>query len=71
MTFHALIGEISSRYELSPSTVRWNLSKLREVKLIVAGDQDNRGVPMQLTEEAKLIIQAYKTSRKFKTIFAR
>jgi len=69
MTFHKLVGEISSRYELPRSTIRWNLSKLRDTKLIVAGDQDNRGVPMRLTEEAKFIVQVYKNNQKVNMTF--
>jgi DNA-binding transcriptional ArsR family regulator len=63
MLFHKLVEEISSRHELPPSTVRWNLSKLREMKLIIVGDQNNKGVPMQLTKEAEFIISMYKNNK--------
>ncbi len=61
--FHKLVEEISSRHELPPSTVRWNLSKLREMKLIIIGDQNNKGVPMQLTNEAAFIISMHKNNK--------
>jgi len=61
MLFHKLVEDISATYRVPPSTVRWNLSKLRDTKLIIAGDQNSKGIPVQLTEEAKFIISTAKT----------
>ena len=57
--YYELVQKISSENGLSPSTVRWNLNKLRDAKLIVAGDKDRKGSPVKLTEEARLIISVF------------
>ena len=42
--------------ELEPkSTVRWNLRGLRDAGLIRAGDRENKGIPVGLTELGRLM----------------
>jgi hypothetical protein len=48
--YTALIDRYSKKMEIPKSTVRWNLRGLREDGLIVAGDRENKGVPVALTE---------------------
>jgi len=58
LLYHKLVQKLNQEYGLPPSTVRWNMNKLRSAKLILAGDQKTKGIPVRLTEEAKLIISA-------------
>lgn len=48
--YTALIDRYSVEQGIPKSTVRWNLRGLREARLIVAGDRENKGVPVALTE---------------------
>jgi DNA-binding transcriptional ArsR family regulator len=57
--YYELVQKISFEHRLSPSTVRWNLNKLRDAKLIVTGDKDRKGIPVKLTEEARLIVSVF------------
>jgi len=60
LLYHKLVQKLNQEYGLPPSTIRWNMNKLRSAKLILAGDQKTKGIPVRLTEEAKLIISAQK-----------
>ncbi len=60
LLYHKLVQRLNQEYMLPPSTVRWNLNKLRDAKLILAGNQEKKGIPVRLTKEAKLIITVYK-----------
>ena len=48
--YTVLIDRFSNELGIPKSTVRWNLRGLREAGLIVAGDKENKGVPVSLTE---------------------
>ncbi len=48
--YTALIDRYSVERGIPKSTVRWNLRGLREAGLIFAGDKENKGVPVALTE---------------------
>ncbi len=48
--YTALIDRYSVEWGIPKSTVRWNLRGLREARLIVAGDKENKGVLVALTE---------------------
>ena len=48
--YTVLIDLYSEERRIPKSTVRWNLRGLREAGLIVAGDKENKGVPVALTE---------------------
>jgi hypothetical protein len=48
--YTVLIDRYSEEQGIPRSTVRWNLRGLREAGLIVAGDRENKGVPVALTE---------------------
>ena len=48
--YTVLIDLYSEEQRIPKSTVRWNLRGLRETGLILAGDKENKGVPVALTE---------------------
>ena len=48
--YTVLIDRYSEEQRIPKSTVRWNLRGLRETGLILAGDKENKGVPVALTE---------------------
>ena len=48
--YTVLIDRYSEDRGIPRSTVRWNLRGLRGAGLIVAGDMENKGVPVILTE---------------------
>jgi len=54
--YTTLIDRISDELEIPKSTVRWNLKGLRDSGLITAGDRDNKGVPVRLTEIGKVMV---------------
>ncbi len=49
--YTVLIEKASRELGIPKSTVRWNMRRLREGGLIEAGDKENKGVPVRLTEE--------------------
>jgi DNA-binding transcriptional ArsR family regulator len=53
--YTALIDLYSDERGIPRSTVRWNLRGLREAGLIVAGDRENKGVPVALTETGQTL----------------
>ncbi len=48
--YTTLIDKLSEELGIPQSTVRWSLRGLREAGFIVAGDRENKGVPVTLTE---------------------
>ncbi len=54
LTLTAMIGILSKKLDVAPSTIRWNLVALRNSGLINAGNKDNKGIPVRLTEIGKL-----------------
>jgi len=61
--YTVLIGRLSESLDIPKSTVRWNLRGLREAGLIRAGDRENKGIPVGLTEMGSLIAEHLSTSR--------
>ena len=55
--YTVLIDRLSEDLDIPKSTVRWNLRRLREAGLIRAGDRDNKGVPVGLTEVGRLVVE--------------
>ena len=53
--YTTLIDRVSEELDIPKSTVRWNLKGLRDAGLIAAGDRDNKGVPVRLTETGKVM----------------
>ncbi len=53
--YTTLIEKISEELGIPKSTVRWNLKGLRDAGLIAAGDRDNKGVPVRLTESGRVM----------------
>ena len=53
--YTTLIDRLSVEMGIPQSTVRWNLKGLREAGLIQAGDRDNKGIPVCLTEKGRIM----------------
>jgi DNA-binding MarR family transcriptional regulator len=53
--YTVLIDRYSEERRMPKSTVRWNLRGLREAGLIVAGDKENKGVIVALTEMGQIL----------------
>ncbi len=58
LLYYRLVDKVSQEQKLPKSTVRWNLTKLREAGLIVAGDKKSKGVPVELTEKGRIALSA-------------
>ena len=54
LTLTAMIGILSKKLDVAPSTIRWNLVALRNTGLISAGNKDNKGIPVRFTEIGRL-----------------
>jgi DNA-binding transcriptional ArsR family regulator len=55
--YTALIERLSEDLGIPKSTVRWNLRGLREAGLIRAGDRENKGIPVALTQVGQLMAE--------------
>jgi DNA-binding transcriptional ArsR family regulator len=53
--YTALIERLSFELGVPKSTVRWNLRGLREAGLIMAGDRENKGIPVGLSEMGRVL----------------
>jgi hypothetical protein len=62
--YYQLVNKLSEEQRLPESTVRWNLNRLRNAMMIVAGDKNNKGVPVRLTEKGKIVVSAFKNGKK-------
>lgn len=54
--YTVLIERASRKLGIPKSTVRWNMRRLRESGLIEAGNRENKGVPVRITEEGWILI---------------
>jgi DNA-binding MarR family transcriptional regulator len=63
LLYYQVVQSISSDQNIPASTIRWNLNKLRNADLVLAGDKDNKGIPMQLTSSGRLIASLYEESK--------
>lgn len=61
--YYKLIKKLSKEMGLPESTVRWNLNRLRDAKMVITGDKNNKRVPVKLTENGKLIVSAFKNRK--------
>lgn len=55
LVYTTIIERISEDLNIPRSTVRWNLRGLREAGLIRAGDRENKGIPVGLTEMGRIM----------------
>jgi hypothetical protein len=55
MIYTGLIDRLSEDMCIPKSTVRWNLRGLREAGVIKAGDRDNKGVTVELTDTGRVM----------------
>jgi DNA-binding transcriptional ArsR family regulator len=51
-----LIETISKEFNIPESTARWNLKVLRDTALLEAGDKENKGIPVRITEAGRIAI---------------
>lgn len=63
LLYYQLINKLSEEQGLPKSTVRWNLNKLREAKMVVTGNKDNKGVPVRLTRKGRMVVLAFKNEK--------
>lgn len=61
VVYTVLIERLSSALNIPKSTVRWNLRGLRETGFIRAGDRKNKGIPVDLTEMGRLVMDYLQT----------
>lgn len=54
-----LISRLSEDLKIPRSTIRWNLRGLREAGLIRAGDKENKGIPVRLTDVGKIMVEYF------------
>jgi len=56
LLFYQLVNKLSGELHVPKSTVRWNISKLRDYGMIIAGNRDSKGIPVELTEKGKIAL---------------
>ena len=64
LLYYQLVNKLSQEQGLPESTVRWNLNRLRDAKMVVTGDKNNKGVPVKLTRNGKMVALAFKNGEK-------
>jgi len=52
-----MIEAVSNEFKIPESTARWNLKILREVALLEAGDRNNKGIPVRITEAGRIALE--------------
>jgi hypothetical protein len=57
IVYTVLINLLSEEFGISQSTVRWNLRGLRESGLILAGNKQNKGLPVSLTNSGQALAE--------------
>jgi len=57
VTMSTLLRELSQELDMGESTARIVLQTLRDVDLIVCGDQENKGVAVRLTEIGEKVVE--------------
>jgi DNA-binding MarR family transcriptional regulator len=62
VVYTVLIERLSNALNIPRSTVRWNLRGLRETGFIRAGNRENKGIPVDLTEMGRLVMNYLQTS---------
>lgn len=58
LLYYRLVQKLSCDLHEPPSTIRWNIRKLRDAGLIVAGTRNNKGVPVKTTLAGRLVLRA-------------
>ena len=64
LLYYQLVDKLSVEQQIPKSTVRWNLKKLRDAGMIIAGDKNSKGVPVKLTEKGRITLLAIKARQK-------
>jgi|YelNatPaOPRAMG01_1025707.scaffolds.fasta_scaffold02909_3 DNA-binding MarR family transcriptional regulator len=60
LLFYQLVNKLSGELHVPKSTVRWNISKLRDYGMIIAGNKNSKGIPVELTEKGKIALLVIK-----------
>jgi len=55
ITVTNLVETLSRNHNIPASTLRWNLKKIVELNLIIAGNLRNKGIPVKLTDFGELV----------------
>ena len=61
VVYTVLIERLFNALNIPKSTIRWNLRGLRETGFIRAGDRENKGIPVDLTEMGRLVMDYLQT----------
>lgn len=56
LLYYQLVNKLSAEQRVPKSTVKWNLNKLRDAGMIVAGNKEAKGVPVKLTEKGEITL---------------
>ena len=57
LVYTQAVNVVSKEFQIPESTARWNLRILRESALLEAGDCQNKGVPIRITEAGRIALQ--------------
>jgi len=64
LLYSQLIHKLSAEHQIPRSTVRWNLKRLRDAGMMIAGDKNTKRVPVRLTERGRIALLAIKAGRR-------
>lgn len=59
LLYYQVVNNISKKLKMPESTVRWNVNKLRDAKLIVSGNIEKKGVPVTLTSQGRTMTSLF------------
>ena len=59
-TVTKFISNLSEEKLIPPSTLRWNIKKLKELELIECGTYAKKGIPIKLTNMGRFIFKILK-----------
>ncbi|MEM3703148.1 MAG: hypothetical protein QXX79_01805 [Candidatus Bathyarchaeia archaeon] len=63
LLYYQLVNKLSTEQQIPRSTVRWNLNKLRDAGMIIAGNKNFKGLPVRLTEKGEITLLAIKNQK--------
>jgi Fe2+ or Zn2+ uptake regulation protein len=63
-----LIERLSEKHNIPPSTLRWNLKRLVDLRFIIAGNSKSKGIPVRLTDSGKLVCKILGGENKWKKL---
>lgn len=63
LLYYQLIEILSKEFSIPMSTIKWNLNKLREFGIIIAGNKNNKGVPVKIILKGKVLLKIFNEIR--------